>query len=340
MGGTLRAGLLAALVTVCLAAPARAEDGAVNWKIGTLAPKRVGWAKHIEGVLHPALDKATEGKLDLKWYWGGIMGDDEDYIKKMRVGQLQGMGASAQGLALGCPEMGIVMLPFMFRSLEEVWHIKREMRVNFEEIARKNGFALLYWIDQDFDQIYSAKFPMSAPGDFSKAKIITWYGTVEEKMLGALGAVPVPVNVPEVSPSMRQGLADTVIAPALWMIGAQMYSVVRYVNPVKIRYSPGGLLVLKEAWDGLPEQWRAGIMAGRPDVEERFSKQVAAENTRSVEAMVQYGVRKVEMSPAEVAEIQKRTAPVWDALAGEVYPKALLDELKAKLGAYRKNAKS
>ncbi|MFP4477144.1 MAG: TRAP transporter substrate-binding protein DctP [Desulfatibacillaceae bacterium] len=336
----IRRGVLVAVAAAILAVAAPAHAGKVEWKLGTLAPKGVGWAKHIETMLHPALHEATDGNLRLKWYWGGIMGDDEDCIKKMRVGQLQGMGCSAQGITIGCREMSVLELPFMFKNLEEVWHIKREMRDTFEEIAEKNGFALLYWIDQDFDQIYSIRFRMDEPSDFEKAKVLTWYGPVEEHLLATMGARPVPVNVPEISPSIRQGVADTLIAPALWMVGSQMYSAVKFVNPVKIRYSPAGLLVSREAWYDLPDEWRANIMNGRHELEEAFSRKCAEDNEKSVRAMIRYGVRKVDMSDAQLTEMRERTTAIWDDLAGTEYPEQLLDELVAKLQNFRNGEKN
>ncbi|MFH2099898.1 MAG: C4-dicarboxylate ABC transporter substrate-binding protein, partial [Pseudomonadota bacterium] len=81
---------LAVCLVLIFALPATTFAGPkVRWKVGTLAPKGVGYAKQVEDVLTPLLNETTGGGLELKVYWGGVMGDDEDHIKKMRIGQLQ-----------------------------------------------------------------------------------------------------------------------------------------------------------------------------------------------------------------------------------------------------------
>ena len=111
---------------------AMAKDDVYKWKLATLAPDGVGWAIHIKELLHPAIDKATNNTVKLTWYWGGIMGDDEDYIAKMRIDQLQGMGFSGAGFVMACPAGSVLELPFLFQSDEEVDFIKGKMRDDFD----------------------------------------------------------------------------------------------------------------------------------------------------------------------------------------------------------------
>ena len=42
-------------------------------------------------------EEATDGRLKLKVFWGGVLGNDVDYLRKMKTGQLHGAGLSAEG---------------------------------------------------------------------------------------------------------------------------------------------------------------------------------------------------------------------------------------------------
>jgi TRAP-type C4-dicarboxylate transport system substrate-binding protein len=310
-----------------------------NLKIATLAPKSVGWAKNIVKIIHPAIDRVTDGNVKLKWYWGGVMGDDKDYIQKMKIGQIDGAALTGQGTVLACPEMAVLELPFMFRSFDEVDYVRERMMDRFDAAAEKHGYKIIVWADQDFDQIYSVKYEMNSFDDFRKAKIITWYGTLEQKVLAKLGSSPVPVGVPEVVSSMRQGIADSFIGPAIWLVGSQMYTMVKYVNPLKIRYSPATSFVSVEFWNSLPKEYRQALKGIRSNEVVEFAKACRSDTEKAFDAMVKYGLNVSKMEPEVLKAMEDKTREVWYEMVGKEYDKSLLDELLANLKEFRARGK-
>ncbi len=318
---------------------AKAEKAKYFWKVATLAPDGVGWAKRIKEMVFPEIERETGGLVKVKVYWGGVMGDDEDYIKKMRIGQLDGAGLSGQGVTIAAPELSVLELPFMFNSWDEVDHVKSVMGKTFDALMAKHGFFLVSWVDQDFDQIYSTKYPMTKLEDFRRAKMLTWYGPVEEATLKALGASPIPVNVPELAATIRSGAADTAIGPAIWVVGAQMYQVNRYVNVMKIRYSPAMIIVTLKSWNAYPElePFRKRFFELREADTRKYCAVIRQDNARFLAAMQKYGLQAVSPEPKDLAEIKERTHKVWAELTGKLYPKELLDELVGCLAQYRRS---
>ncbi|MBW1988105.1 MAG: TRAP transporter substrate-binding protein DctP [Deltaproteobacteria bacterium] len=328
--------ILTAVLVAAFTAPAAAEQKKIRWKFASLAPDGVGYARQIKKILFPVVEEVTEGNLELKVYWGGVMGDDEDYIKKMRIGQLDGAGFSGQGTTLACPEMAVVELPFLFKNYAEVDYIKSKMRDQFDKIIADNGYMALSWTDQDFDQLYSTKYPLNNLEAFKRARFLTWYGPLEEALFIALGASPIPVSVPEASASLRQGVVDAAIGPAIWVVGAQMYSTVKFVYPIKIRYSPAVILISLESWKELPKKYVDELFAMRPELEAKYCAEVRKDNKKCLEAIIRYGVREGKINSADLKEIKKRAKTIWYEKAGELYPKKTLDELISYLEEYRK----
>ncbi len=223
-------------------------------KLGTLVPEGVGWAALIKTIINPGILKVTSGLLYLNWYYGGTMGDDQDILAKMRNGQLQGGGFSGQGMLLACPEMALMELPFMFENYGEIEYIYAKLRPRINLWFEKHGYHLVLLAEQDFDQIYSTKLPIKTPDDFKNSRFLTWYGMVEEKVLKAAGASPLPIRVPEVAASIRTSVCDAFISPSIWAVGTQMYTVMKYLNPMRIRYSPAGGVITMQTWNLLPEE--------------------------------------------------------------------------------------
>lgn len=313
-----------------------AQDKATyRWKVGTLAPRGVGWAIQVEQIVVPAMDEATGGALRLKVYWGGVLGDDEDVLEKMRKGQLQCAGLAAQGTGVACPEFSVVQLPFLFADYDEVDHVRKKMFDVFGDLMRGHGFELYMWIDQDFDQIYSISQEFSTLEDFANVRFLKWNGPIEESLFKALGAIPVSVSVPEISKAMRQGAADAMIGPAIWMLGAQMHSVVRHVNPIKIRYSPATIIVSIDAWNKVQDEHIKNVIEIREDLTARFVKDSRDANKKCLDAMVQYGLQSAFMLNQDKALIRKQAVKIWDELAGDVYSRVFLDEILLHLQEYR-----
>lgn len=307
-----------------------------QWKVGTLTPKGVGWAKQFEEIMLPGINEATGGNLDVKVYWGGIMGDDEDIIAKMRVGQLQAAGLTGQGATILCPEFSVIELPFLFESYAEVDHVRKKMWSVFDRYCQQRGFKLLLWLDQDFDQIYSVKWDFREIADFKKARFMTWYGPLEESLLKRLGSSPIPVDIPELVPTLRQGVADSLIAPGLWMIATQLYPAVDYMVPLKIRYSPAIVVCTLEAWNNLPADYRQGLVDVAPGIVDRFTAATRKDNRRALDAMAAYGLERVELPEKTVETIQTAASQVWTDQTGNLYPAELLEEVRGHLADYRK----
>jgi TRAP-type C4-dicarboxylate transport system substrate-binding protein len=330
--------VIAGFLAVTLAAECNAAVKWV-WKTGTLAPKDIGYAREVQSILMPAIEKATNGEVVLKVYWGGVMGDDEQHLKKMRVGQLQAAGLAGQGTFLMAKSIAVLGLPFLFNNYDEVDYIKHHMMGRFDDIVEMEGFRLLAWLDQDFDQIYSSKLPVTKLSDFSKARFVTWFGPLEGKFLERLGTRPVPLGVTEIPSSLRAGVADSMIAPSIWVVGTQLYSTFRYVNPMKSRYIPAFAVCTTEAWNKLPQVYQTKFTEGREKWAKAFCEKSRVDAEKSLTAMVQYGVRQVHSTPEELKQIRDRSLPLWGELSGKLYPLDLLEEIKGHLAQYRASRK-
>ncbi len=321
--------VLGAALFLGLVSGVRAGEPKYLWKAATLAPKRVGWSNQVAEILIPAIEKASNGDLGIKIYWGGIMGDDENVIKKMRDGTLQVAGFAAQGAVLACPEIAVVSLPFMFNSYQEVDYIR-------EKAAEQGGFVLFLWIDQDFDQLYSINKPISSLSEFKGVRFVQWYGILEERLLLKLGAKPVPVDVPDISHSMRTGKTEALLGPALWMVGAQMYSVTKYINLAKMRYSPALIMTTTQSWNSVPKAYTGRLWKQRMDICREFVISTRKDNEAALKAMLEYGVIEAGFSPEQMKIMRKETAPIWDEMKGVLYPGQVLEELQDNLARYRK----
>jgi len=310
-----------------------------TWKIGSVGPDGVGWAVFAKKKLAPKIAEVTNGEVGFIWYWGCIMGDEEDYLAKMRIGQLQGQLGSVDSVIKGCPDMAVLNLPFLFNDYGEVDYIRKHLRDRFDKCLMDNGYKMLIWFEQDFDVIFSTKYEIRTPEDVKKSKFLIYGSEVEEATIKALSGSPIPIPVPEASSAIRAGVFDCAIGPSLWWLGAQLYTITKSILVTPIRYSPGMIYITKRSWDKLSEKHKIAINKELPDLERRFNIDIRDGNAKALKAMINYGVKAVKLNEKELAVFKKRTRPIWDNLAGKAYPKKLLAEIIVLLKEYRNSKK-
>jgi len=111
--------LRTALLAFLMLAPAAAQASVV--KLATLVPEGSVWDKALRDM-GAEWSTATQGRVSLRVYPGGVAGDEPDVVRKMRIGQLQAAAVTTAGLA----------------SIDPAFHI-------FNSFSLVNSFAS-YWV--------------------------------------------------------------------------------------------------------------------------------------------------------------------------------------------------
>jgi TRAP-type C4-dicarboxylate transport system substrate-binding protein len=305
-------------------------------KFATMAPKAVGWSLQIRNIFMPAFEKATEGNISIKWYWGGLKGDDIDYIRLMKEGKLDGAALAGHGVTMICPEMTALGLPFLFRDFDEVDYVRKHMFKTFNELADKAGYKFLFWGDQDFNQIYTIQHPLQSINDFNGITITGWYNTpIEMLMVEKLHINLVPVRTMEINSILRQRKANAYIGPALWVVGCQLYTLFQYVTPLKMQYSPAALIITKKAWQKIPQKYHSRIQEMLSDKGLEFCKQARIDTKRALMAMDKYGLKTVNMSQDEIVTMKKLCQPIWTETTNKAFSESILKEIQRHIQTYR-----
>ncbi|MDY6935099.1 MAG: TRAP transporter substrate-binding protein DctP [Spirochaetota bacterium] len=324
------------IIGLCFSSLMAKKEPKYVWKWATLGQDSIKMMEILTlDFTHAAL-KATNGDLKFVWYTGAIMGDEEDYLAKMRIGQLQAAMLSGTCNADVCPGITVTELPFLFNNMEEVIYVRERLRPKLNKIAEKKGFIILMTMDVE-SNFYSTKYPLKQIEDFKKSKILTWHGPLEAEVLKSLGSSPIPVNVPDVVPSVRSGVVDGAISPSLWWLAAQLYTITKYINPVPIRFDQAIFVVLKSEWKKLPAYQRDKLRRIALEIEGEVKKEAIRVSDDARKGMIDYGCKEVCMTTEEIDILRKRTMTVWNKMAGKEYPKELLNEVMDYLKSYRAN---
>src|SRR5688572_1379236 len=212
--------LLVVLAVFAAATPAAAESQ--QFRIATLAPSGSPWMQILEKAAAEISEK-TEKRVTVKYFGGGQQGDERDYIRKIKLGQLDGAALTAAGLALIDPSILVLELPMLFQNQDEIDYVATKMWPYFQKKFEKKGFRLaergeIGWI------YFFSKNKVTSMADLRKQKL--WilgndgFGTTIQDKLKING---VPLGVTEVDAALTSGKINACFSSPLGAIALQWY---------------------------------------------------------------------------------------------------------------------
>ncbi|TCS44082.1 TRAP transporter substrate-binding protein DctP [Reinekea marinisedimentorum] len=240
--------LLSLLVSV--AASARTEI-----KISTLYPPGSDAAKSLI-ELSDKLKEKTNGEVLIKLYPGGVMGDDNTVMRKMRIGQLQGALVSSGTLDIIKADVKGLSRPFAFDSIDEVY-AKRE---SYDQVIRDELLELNWLAYGPFDGGFSylmSKKPVTSMDEIRQSKLWLPNTTDIQQVSAELNVDYLVMNIGDVLTGLDTGAIDTLVSPPSAALALNWYSRFNYVVDTPVLYTWGILILPEKTLARMDEKTRA-----------------------------------------------------------------------------------
>ncbi len=304
-------------------------------KFATLAPEGTTWL-NVMNDLNKEIQEKSNGRLKFKIYSGGVMGDEKDVIRKMRLGQIQSAGFTGVGLGTILPEVRIMDLPFLFKDYDEVDHVCNRLYERFSTAFEKKGYVLLGWAEVGFVHIFSRK-PIRSLDDMRDVKMWMWQGDpLARAMFDAFNLTPHPLSVTDVLLSLQTKLIDTVYISPLGAIAMQWFTKVKYMSGMPIADAMGGILITKRFYDKLPADLQLILKETVSRHMVRLIDLTRKDNNESIEIMKKRGIKVVPVpDEIEMKRFLKTGEEVRNKLVNNLYSREVLNEVLKAIDEYR-----
>ena len=287
-------------------------------KIATIAPQGSAWMRQFDELSAEVLE-ATDGKVLLKAYPGGVLGEERDVLFKMKVGQVDGGGFLGFGIGKVCPDARALMLPMLFEEYEQVDFVLAKMRPYLAKRALANGYVALGWTELGFSYVFSG-VPVRNMRELRGAKPWT---IANDKVMGELfrvgnvSAIPIPVG--DVLTALQTGLIKTVFSPPLAAVATQWFTRVKYRSDTRLTYSFGGLFVSEKSWKRLPAETQAIVSEISHRHTDELTAKVRESNIEALDVMAKRGIELVKTDPGGVKELKQLRDKIAMTLQGDIY---------------------
>jgi len=313
--------------------PAPAADKQL--RIATLAPKNSLYHRQLLG-LGEVWRAAQGGSAKYLVYADGSQGGEAEMVRRMRIGQLQGALLSVVGLRDIEPSIAALRnMPMLFRSWDEVDHVRDKMRPAMEKKFIDKGYVVLAWGDAGWVRFFS-KDAAFRPDDYKKMKFFAWSGeTEQQEIMKSLGYTPVPLETSDILPAIQTGMINVVPSTPYFALASQIYNTAP--NMLDINWAPivGALVVTRKAWDDMSPAVQDTLRQASEKAGQQMRTQARQEVDDAVEAMKKRGLVVNRPNADQLREWNALAEAVYPRIRGAMVPAETFDEVIALLKAYR-----
>ncbi len=331
--------VLGLIAAVCAGLLATGVVRGAEFKIATVAPEGSEWMQAIRAAA-TEIRNQTDGRVTVKLYGGGVMGNEKQVLRKIRIGQLQGGAFTANGFAERYPDIVVYGLPLTFDSQAEVDYVRQRMDATLAKGIEEAGFVSFGMAGGGFARIFANK-PVTTTADMRGQKIWIPEGDrISTAAMEALRLSPVTLPVTDVLTGLQTGLLGVVAAPPVGVIALQWHTRVKYMTSVPLMYTMGLMAVDGAAFAKLSAADQAVFSKVMGDVYRRLDQKTAGDEQAALKALVASGIKVVDANPEDLRAWRTAVARANDELGREgAYHVALRTQVEGYLREFRQQAK-
>jgi TRAP-type C4-dicarboxylate transport system substrate-binding protein len=315
---------------------ATAASAATTIKIATVAPDGTAWMRELR-VAAETIKTKTADRVEIKFYPGGVMGDEPAVLRKMRIGQLQGGAFTGGEISAVVKDAQIYSLPFLFKTADEVDKVRADLDPLLKKSFEQAGFEALGISGGGFAYLMSVK-EMKTKDELKAAKVWVPQGDrVAEAGFKAAGVTPISLPLADVYTSLQTGLIDTAANTPSGAIAFQWHTKIKYMVDLPLTYVVGILIVDKKVFDTLSPEDQKTVGDEIGGAVQRLEKVNRDDNAQAREALQKQGITIFKPTADEVAQWEVVGVAARKQLMadGEITPEmaAALDKSLAKVRA-------
>ena len=254
------------------------------------------------------------------------MGNDENVLRKIRIGQLHGGAVTVGTLSQSTPDVTLYGLPYLFSSLDDAAEIRKITDPMLSSEIEKNGFVNFGFAQGGFTYLMSKK-PIRSLDDLRERK--SWIPEKSDVGLSVyryVGVTPISLPLSDVLTGLQTGLIDTITTSPIGALALQWHTHIEYVTDQPLNYLAAMLIIDKKVFKKLSETDQTIVREEMENVYRKIDQQNKLDNIAARKALINQGVKFIKLSEKDKVEWEKiDDSVINDMLKKYKYSKSLYE---------------
>jgi len=308
-----------------------AQGDPIVIKLATLAPRNSEFHEFLKD-LGNRWDSASGGRVKLKIFPGGIVGEEDDVLRKMSLGQLHAGALTIAGLQRVTHAITVLGIPMAMEDEESFARVREVMEPKLEELFLEEGYVVLHWVHAGWCRFFLPD-PDASIATVRDYSFVTWGEGETIDLWEREGFKGVVLNLAEVTVSLQTGLVDAINTTPLVVASNHWFPWVPYMIDMPWAPLSGATLVDRDTWERIPEDLRPELHRIAREVGEGMQASILDLENQAIEIMKTHGLEVIEPSPHVLQEWTEFFVGAYPNLRGPVIPEDWFDlAIKAARG--------
>ena len=284
-----------------------------------------------------SVEAASGGRIKVKIFSGGTMGDENTTVRMLVRNQIQGVGASTGAFASIIKELDAIEIPFNFSSAKQAdFVLDKFIKEPVEKLFRANGMVFGFWNENGFRHFGSKWGAVRTPADLKSHKIRSQENFTHIEMWKALGVSLQAIPTPEVATSLKTGAVEGFDQSIMMTSAAGWASQIGFFTLSGHIYQPAAIAFNKTWFDGLPADLQKILLDEGEKIVRSGREAVRAMNAKIVKSFAAKKIEIITLSAEEKAAFAKATSGVKAKVRGrDAGTKKLVDAIDKGIKAYK-----
>ncbi len=306
-------------------------------KVATISPEGSALMVELREAAN-AIEEETEGRIQFKFYAGGVMGDDFAVKRKMRARQLNGGILQTSVFTSDVPNLNVYNLPMQFKNVDEVAAVRRDLDKVLRTELEDAGYVSFGFLGIGLAYAMGSKAATTVQ-ETRRLKIwVPKNDPSTELMLRAFGVNPIPLSTVDVLTGLQTGLIDTVASPPVAAVTLQWHTHIKYMLDVPFLYVFSVYVLDGRSFRNVSDDDQAVVRKHMDNAMQNAERKGIEDHASAFEAMLDQGIELLQPDEGALSEWQRNAdgaAEEW--VNKKLVSRSVLDQFKSSLHKTRRS---
>jgi TRAP-type C4-dicarboxylate transport system substrate-binding protein len=320
------------LVLLALTPSATAKE---TLRIAIVPPDGTSYAREMRAWARD-VEQATDGQIAVRFYMGGIVGNEDEVGRRIQRGQVDGTASAGMLCQEVIPSFRVLHVMGLFSDREEINYVIGRLGPQFVEEAARAGYIFLGAASMGRIVAFS-KLPLRSYDDLKRQRLWRWnLDDVALKMGKRMGLHQVAMPLDEATRALDDNVVDGVWSIPVAALAFGFHARAHYVLDMSMDFLAGCMLISTRFFDKLPLPTQQALRGASA----KLAARVGSVGWKEDDALVggifaKHGITTSRLSVTDKANFLADARSAREALGAELVPKALLDQVMGLLADYR-----
>lgn len=237
----------------------------------------------------------SKGEIDVQLFVGGMMGSEEEITESVSIGAVQMQAGGGLPIKTYAPQYYFLDSPYVIKDWEHFKRVFYDSPVGKKarEIIEQKGNTKYLGIVYRGVRNFTSNKPIRTPADLKGLKLRlpqlpTWVAVWKE-----VGALPVPIALPELFSALQSGVADASEGDATQIQSFHLDEVQKYLSLTGHLVQTGALTINKRFFDSLSKKHQDIVLQAGKEASEWGTEKILTGEKDLIEGLRKKGMQVI-----------------------------------------------